>query len=212
MQDIRVVDDTGTVNLKQPHVLAGVAAGIRLGTDVGEPLTHKFANVVQFGHIIDPNTNLSTGDFNPALDSKEAIENGVLFLQSAQGGSRIVVDNTTYGADDNFVLNRGSVIEASFFTFRTLRETAERLFVGRKVSNGLADSIKEAVRNKLRELNADDVQIITSSADAPEGYVEETFTVEVSGNTATVNVEFKPVQGLDFVLFNFTLGDIQQSA
>ena len=213
MQDVRALDATGTLRVMHPHVTAALCCGIRLGTEVGEPITHKFPNVVQIGHFIDPNTLLESGDFNPALDSTETIENGVLFLEKAQGGFRIVVDNTTYGVDDSFVLNRGSVLEASFFTFKTLRETAEQIFVGKKTSNGLASSIKEAVRNKLRELNQPDVNIITSSDDAPEGFVEETFIVELlTGNSARVAVEFKPVQGLDFVLFDFTLGDISQTA
>lgn len=212
MQDVVALDATGNLVVGQPHILAAMCAGIRLGTDVGEPLTHKFIRAVSVGHFIDPSTLLPTGDFDPILDVDEAIENGVLFAEPRGAGFRIVVDNTTYGIDQSFVFNRGSVVEASYFVFRTLRETAEELFVGRKVSNGLADSIKNAIRNRLRELNAPDVQIITSSADAPEGFREDTFVVEVEGNTATITLEFKPVQGLDFVFFNFTLGDISQSA
>lgn len=212
MQDCVALDETGTLNVKMPHVFAAICAGVRLGTEVGEPLTHKFINVAQIGHIIDPDTLLESGDFNSGLDADEAIDNGVLFAEEAQGGFRIVVDNTTYGRDESFVFNRGSVVEASQFVFKTLRETAELVFVGQKVSNGLAQSIKSVVRNKLRELNAPDVNIITSSDDAPEGFREDTFVVTVNGNTARVYVEFKPVQGLDFVLFDFTLGDIQQSA
>ena len=212
MQDVVVLDQTSTLSVKMPHVMAALMAGIRLGTEVGEPMTHKFINVSQIGHIIDPVTRQESGDFNVGLDTNEAIINGVTFAQNAQGGYRIVVDNTTYGVDNSFVFNRGSVLEASFYVFRVLRETAEQIFVGKKVSNGTASSIKSAVRNKLRELNQPDVNIITSSNDAPEGFVEETFVVEVNGNVATVQVEFKPVQGLDMVLFSFTLGDIQQSA
>ncbi len=212
MQDMVVLDETSTLAVKQPHIMAAAMAGIRLGTAVGEPLTHKFIATTQVGHIIDPVTLQESGDFNPGLDGTDAIINGVTFVNSAQGGFRINVDNTSYGIDNSFVFNRGSVLEASFFTFRVLRETVEQIFVGKKVANGTASSIKEAVRNKLRELNQPDVNIITASDDAPEGFVEETFVVEVSGNVATVQVEFKPVQGLDFVLFSFTLGDIQQSA
>lgn len=212
MQDVVVLDQNSSLAVKHPHVMAALMAGIRLGTEVGEPMTHKFINAVQVGHIIDPDNRQESGDFNAGLDSTDAIINGVTFVQSAQGGYRIVVDNTTYGIDNSFVFNRGSVLEASFYVFRVLRETAEQIFIGKKISNGTASSIKSAIRNKLRELNQPDVNIITSSNDAPEGFVEETFVVEVSGNVATVSVEFKPVQGLDMVLFNFTLGDIQQSA
>lgn len=212
IQDTVFIDATGSSKVGQPHIFAAQCAGIRLGTDVGEPLTHKFLRTQLVGHVLDPDTLLEDGDFNPGTDFNPAIDAGILFAENRNGGYRIVVDNTTYGLDQSFVFNRGSVIEASYFVFRTLRETAETLFVGQKVSNGLAQSIKEAVRNKLRELNQPDVQIITSSDDAPEGFREDTFVVTVSGNTARVQVEFKPVQGLDFVLFDFTLGDIQQSA
>lgn len=212
IQDVIFLNAAGELVVGQPHIFAAMAAGIRLGTDVGEPLTHKTIRALQVGHVLDPATGLPTGDFDPILDVDEAIENGVLFSEPFGNAFRIVVDNTTYGLDQSFVFNRGSVVEASYFVFRTLRETAEQIFVGRKVSNGLASSIKEVVRNRLRELNAPDVQIITSSDDAPEGFREDTFVVTVSGNTATVQVEFKPVQGLDFVFFDFTLGDIQQSA
>ena len=212
MQDVVFSDATGELKVGQPHIFAAMCAGIRLGTDVGEPLTHKVLNALQVGHIIDPDTLLESGDFNPALDVDDAIDNGVLFSEKFGNANRIVVDNTTYGTDDSFIFNRGSVVEASYFVFKTLRETAESIFVGKKVSNGLASSIKLAVKNKLRELNQPDVNIITSSDDAPEGFVEDTFVVTVSGNTANVQVEFKPVQGLDFIFFDFTLGDIQQSA
>lgn len=210
MQDVVVLDQTSTLSVKQPHVMAAMMAGVRLGTEVGEPLTFKFLDTSQVGHILDPDTLIESGDFNSGLDSTEAIIAGVTFVQSAQGGYRIVVDNTTYGKDNSFVFNRGSVMEASFFVFRTLRQTAEQIFVGRRGVS--ASSIKESVRNKLRELNQPDVNIITSSSDAPEGYVEDTFVVEVVNNAAYVTVEFKPVQGLDFVLFDFTLGATSQSA
>ena len=212
MQDCLAIDATGNERYMHPHVTAAFAAGMRTGQPVGEPLTHKYPNVIDIGHFINPSTGLSTGDFNPGLDFDLAIEAGVLFLEKASGGFRFVVDNTTYGIDDSFVYNRGSVVAAAQFVQRTLRETAELAFVGKKVSNGAASSIKNVIRNKLRELNAPDVNIITSSDDAPEGFREDTFVVTIQGNTAKVQVEFKPVQGLDFVFFDFTLGDIRQSA
>lgn len=212
MQDAVFVDATGNLKVGQPHILAAMAAGIRLGTPVGEPLTHKTVKALQVGHVINPVTLLQTGNFNPDLDVDAAINAGVLFTEKFGNAFRIVVDNTTYGLDQSFVFNRGSVVEASYFVMRTLRQTAEEVFVGKKVSNGLAASIKAVLRNKLRELNQPDVQIITSSDDAPEGFREDTFVVTIQGNTARVSLEFKPVQSLDFVLFDFTLGDISQSA
>lgn len=211
IQDCLVVDAQGNERYMHPHVHAALAAGMRTGMSVGEPLTFKYPNVIQVGHFINPNTGLEAGDFNAGLDFDAAIDAGVLFTEKASGGNRWVVDNTTYGIDDSFVYNRGSVMAASQFVAKTLRETAEGL-IGTKISNGAAASIKSILRNKLRELNASDVNITTSSDDAPEGFREDTFVVTITGNTARVQVEFKPVQGLDFIFLDFTLGDIQQSA
>lgn len=212
IQDVLFLDATGTIRVGQPHVLMGMLAGIRLGTPIGEPLTNKFIRATGIGHVIAPLTGISSGDFKPALDVDDAIDNGVTFVEKKNGGFRVVVDNTSYGIDESFLFNRGSVIEATYFVNRTLRLLAEDVFIGKKVSNGIADSIKAAIRNKLRELNQPDVQIITSSDDAPEGFREDTFVVSITGNTATVTLEYKPVQGLDFVLYNFTIGDIKQTA
>lgn len=212
MQDCLAVDAQGNERYMHPHVLAAFAAGMRTGQAVGEPLTFKFPNVLQVGHYINPETGLAAGDFNPGLDYDAAIDAGVLFTEKYGSANRWVVDNTTYGIDDSFIFNRGSVMAAAQYVCRTLRETAELAFVGKKVSNGAASSIKNVIRNKLRELNQPDVNIITASEDAPEGFREDTFVVTIQGNTARVQVEFKPVQGLDFILFTFTLGDIKQSA
>ena len=188
-------------------------AGIRLGSTVGEPLTFKFVNANGVGHNIDPSTGMpaqAITQFRPGFDFNEAILNGLTFTETASGGNRVVVDNTRYAIDESFVFNRGSVIEAAQFVARTSRQILESIFVGQKVSNGAALSLKNVLRNYLIQLNQDN--IITSSSDAPFGFVEETFTVNINGNTAEIQVEVKPVQGLDFIFIDFTLGNITQSA
>lgn len=212
MQDVLLIDTESNERYMHPHVTAALAAGMRTGMEVGEPLTHKRPNVLDVGHMINPATGLSTGDFNPGLDFDAAIDAGALVLEKANSSWRWMVDNTSYGVDESFIWNRGSVIMAAQYVQKVIRDTTENAFVGKKLSNGAAKSIKELVRNKLRELNAPEVNIITASSDAPEGYIEDTFTVTITGNACYVAVEFKPVQGLDFVFFDFTLGDIKQSA
>lgn len=209
-QDVLVQDLNGNLSWKQPHMLASLLAGIRLGSEVGEPLTFKFANVAGIGHAVNPATGISAGDFDADIDFDEAIDAGVTFLERAGGGFRVVVDNTTYGTDQSFVFNRGSVVEAAQFIARSLREQTEQVFVGNKISAGQASSIKTFMRGLLLELKRR--EIITPSDDAPDGFKEATFSVTISGNTARVNVEVKPVQGLDFVLIDLTLGNIIQTA
>ena len=213
IQDIRITDSSNTLEWKGPHIMAAMMAGIRLGSTVGEPLTFKFLNANGVGHFINANTGMplaTATQFKPGFDFNEAILNGLTFTEIASGGNRIVVDNTRYAIDESFVFNRGSVIEAAQFVARTSRQILEQIFVGQKVSNGAALSLKNVLRNYLIQLNADN--IITSSEDAPFGFVEDTFTVNINGNTAEIQVEVKPVQGLDFIFIDFTLGNITQSA
>lgn len=212
LQDCYVLDADNNLSWKHPHVFAAMCAGIRLGTEVGEPLTFKRVNASGIGHVVNPETGIESGDFNTDLDLDFAIDNGVLFAEKSGSIFRIVVDNTTYGIDDSFVYNRGSVVEAAQFVAKDIRGVAEDVFVGPKISRGVARSVKSAIRARLIELNSDDVNIITSSLDAPQGFVEETFVVELVGNTVRVQVEIKPVQGLEFVFIEFTLGDVRQSA
>lgn len=213
MQDVLVVSVDASLNWKQPHVMAAVAAGIRLGTEVGEPLTYKIMNISGMGHAVNPETGISAGDFEPALDEELAIEAGVTFgEQLSNGGFRIVVDNTTYGADANFVFNRGSVVEAAHFAAQDIRTNTENSFIGQKISAGMALSIKSFITNRLDLLFADNIITASPGRGAPRGYNPETFTVTIDGNSATVQLEIIPVQGLDFVFIEFILGDISQSA
>jgi hypothetical protein len=212
IQDIYMNDATGNNRWMHPHVTAAFAAGMRTGVSVGEPLTFKYANVINTGHFVNPATGNSAGDFNPAIDFDQAIQAGAMFLEQVSGGFRWVVDCTTYGIDDSFVFNRGSVVEAVQYVNKYLRSRAEQFFVGQKISNGSASSISTAVATWLKELNAPNVNITTASAGAPNGYDPKSLSVVVTGNTAHVSVKYIPVQGLDFVLFSFTIGDISQSA
>lgn len=210
MEDVLVVDATNTLAWKQPHVQAALLMGARMGSEIGEPMTHKFLNCQGAGHFVNASTGVAQGDYDPLIDYDAAIDAGVTTSEPAAGSFRWMIDNTTYGQDDNFVFNRGSVVEAAQYIAKTVRADAEAAFVGRKNSVVTAPSIKNRIRSKLVELFKG--KITSPSEDAPQGFVEETFVVTVVGNTAEVQVEVKPVQGLDFVLITFTLGETRQSA
>lgn len=210
MEDVQVVDSSDSLQWKQPHIQAALLLGARMGSDIGEPMTHKVLNAQGVGHFVNPSTGVVGGDYDPQIDYDDAIEAGVTSSEPNAGGYRWMIDNTTYGADENFVWNRGSVVEAAQYAARTIRADAEAFAVGRKNAVITASSLKNRIRQKLKELF--DATIISPSDDAPQGYVEDTFIVTVVGNTSTVQVEIKPVQGLDFVLITFTLGETRQSA
>ena len=53
-------------------------------------------------------------DFDPDTQYDDAIMAGLTFLEAPRtGGFRVVVDNTTYGIDDNWVYNRANVLYAA---------------------------------------------------------------------------------------------------
>ena len=207
VQDVLVANAESELEWKQPHVEAGLMAGIRLGTETGEPLTNKLLNCNGIGHVVNSETGISAGDFDANIDFDVAIDNGILFAEEISGGISIVVDNTTYGKDQNFVFNRGSVMEAAQFIAKALRGRAS-ILIGSKTGAGLRTSIDTAVRDELDRLFAD--TITSPSDDAPLGY--KNLVVSISGNTANISVHVKPVQGLDFVLIEIELGDSKVTA
>ncbi len=208
-EDCLITDVNSNLTWKQPHILAALCAGIRLGSNVGTPLTHKYPNCNGTGHAVDPVTGIAAGDFNADVDYEEAIDAGLTFTEKSAGGVRICVDNTTYGADQNFYLNRGSTIEAAQYAAKTLRETAEDVFVGNVPDAGIAKSIQTILGNKLNELWAAKV-IISSDDGAPKGW--KNLTVEVVGSTAYVSVNICPAVGMEFIFISFSLSEIVQSA
>jgi hypothetical protein len=174
-------------------------------------LTYKYINALDVKHYVDMADDESEdGDFNPDVDYDDAINSGVLFVEKVSGAYRFVVDNTTYGLDGSFVFNRGSVMEAAHYIAKTLRATCDSAFVGKKVSNGAASSVKSVLRAKLEELNRENITV--ASIGAPKGYVEDTFIVNQIGNATYVQVQVYPVQGMDFFFISFSLEDLQQSA
>ena len=209
-QDAQVLDVYGNLVWKQPYITAAKFAGIRLGTDIGTPLTYKVLDVNGLGHYVTPSTGVEAGDANTDTDYDELLEAGILYCEKAASGFRTVCDCTTYGADQSFVFNRGSVVAASHYIFQTLRNTCDQVFIGNKVSNGLASSIKSVLEAKLGELNT--AEVIIKSDGAPRGYDPKSFVVTVVGNTVYVEVYVYPVSGVDFILISFTLGEIKQSA
>lgn len=207
VQDVEVQDEDANSVWRQPHVEAAMMAGIRLGTEIGEPLTTKTLNCSGIGHAVNTTTGISGGDFDADLDFQVAIDNGILFAEQLRGGIAVVVDNTTYGKDQNFVWNRGSVIEAAHFIARSLRARGD-LTVGGKTVAGLRSTIDTNMQDELEKLFKD--RITSKDDEAPTGW--KNLSVVLEGNTALIKVHVKPIQGLDFVLIEIELGDSRVTA
>lgn len=204
IQDTRNTDTLGSIKWFQPWSLAAMMAGARGGAPIGEPLTFKFLNCAGIRQTAQamstPDANIVI-DFDPDLQADDAIQAGITFMESPQtGGFRVVVDNTTYGRDGNFVFNRGNVLYAADIVAYNFRNALENVFVGRKNTVTPAD-VAGVAASTLATFLAQGITVAT--ADAPQGY--KSLVVRIVGNTIYVEVTIKLVEGIDFVLSEITI-------
>ena len=199
-QDVQVLGSDGNLVFMDPWAASCIVAGIQAGTEVGTPATFKGINANGIQHT----------DYNPGTQVDLAINAGLLPLEERDsGGLRVVVHNSTYSTDANFVNNRPSVLEAADNVAYNLRNQLEAIFTGEKARSGAAESIKNTVISIMTSfLNAD----IIVGDDTNNGLGWKDLTVTITGNKANINITVTPVQGIDFILATITLDDIRQSA
>lgn len=211
IQDIRQIDAAGNIKWFQPWALACLVAGARGGAPIGLPLTFKFLNLSGLRHTAQPMTTPEADvsiDFDPDIQYEDAIQSGITFLEAPQtGGFRVVVDNTTYGIDNNWVFNRANVLYAADIVEFNFRNAMEQRYVG----------VKNTVRAAEVQSTAESVMatfltqgITVSTPDAPQGFRD--MTVRIEGNTIYITVTVKLVEGIDFVLSDITLQRATQTA
>lgn len=211
IQDVRQNDSDGNIRWFLPWALSCMLAGARGGSPIGLPLTFKFLNISGLRHTAQA---LSTPeedvvlDFNPRTQFNQAIQSGITFLETPpSGGFRVVVDNTTYGKDGNWVLNRGNVRYAADILVFELRRQLEDIYVGVK-NTVRATEVRSVVETIMAQFLAQGITV--STADATGGFKE--LTVQINGNTILVGLVAKLVEGIDFVLADLKVQRAQQSA
>ena len=210
-QDMRQINAYGIIKWFQPHMLAAMVAGARCGSPIGTPLTFKYMNISGLRHTAQamstPEQDIVT-DFDPDLQYDEAIQAGVTFLEAPQsGGYRIVVDNTTYNKDGNWVKNRGNVQYAADVLAYDFRNQLENIYVGSKNTISAAE-VKGTCESILATYLAQGITVGTPSA--PNGF--KSLVARIEGNTIYVNVVVVLVEGIDFVLAEITLSRAQSEA
>lgn len=211
IQDVRQIDSEGTIKWFQPWAGAALLAGARGGSPIGNPMTFKYFNMSGIRHT---GQSMSTAeqditlDFDPDTQYDDAIQSGVTFWEAPQtGGFRLVVDNTTYGKDGNWVFNRANVMYAADVLAYDFRNQLENIYIGLK-NTVTAAEIKSTCESILSTYLSQGITV--STTDAPNGFKQ--LVVQVNGNTVNVSVVVKLVEGIDFVLADITLQRAQQSA
>ena len=204
IQDIKQNDSAGVIKWFQPWALACLLAGARGGSPVGLPMTNKYLNCSGLRHTGQAMTTADANiveDFDPDTQYEDAIRNGLTFLEHPQnGGFRVVVDNTTYGRDGNWVYNRAHVLYAADVLEYDFRTQLQNIYVGVKNTVSAAE-VAGTCDSILATYLAQGLTVSTS--DAKQGYKQ--LTVDIVGNTININVTAKLVEGIDFVLSTVNL-------
>ena len=211
IQDIRQSNAQGVIKWFQPWALACLLAGSRGGAPIGLPLTFKFMNC---SGIRQTAQSMSTAeadiviDFDPDTQYDDAIMAGLTFLEAPRtGGFRVVVDNTTYGIDDNWVYNRANVLYAADIVSYNFRNVMETRYVGVKNTIRAAE-VKSTAESVLATFLAQGITVSTN--DAPQGFKD--LSIRIEGGTIYITVTIKLVEGVDFILADITLQRASQTA
>jgi hypothetical protein len=204
IQDIKQNDSDGAIKWFQPWALSCLVAGARGGSPIGLPMTNKYLNcsgIRQTGQMLSVADVDIVEDFNPDTQYEDAIRNGLTFMEHPQsGGFRVVVDNTTYGRDGNWVYNRAHVLYAADVLEYDFRTQLQNIYVGVKNTVSAAE-IAQTCESILGTYLAQGMTVSTS--DAKQGFKQ--LQVQLAGNTVNVNVTVKLVEGIDFVCSTINL-------
>jgi hypothetical protein len=211
IQDIRNIDAQGTIKWFQPWAQSCMVAGARAGSPVGTPLTFKFFNATGIRHtdqaMSTPEEDIMI-DFNPNAQYEQAIRGGITFFEAPQsGGIRMVVDNTTYSKDGNWVYNRGNVLYAADILAFDFRNQMENIYIGQK-NTVKASEVKSVAASILGTYLAQGITVATD--EAPNGYKK--IDVSINGNVINIAVIVVLVEGIDFVLADITITRVQSQA
>ncbi len=207
-QDVKVFSHSQqALVFLDPWAAACIGAGMMAGSDVGEPITFKYANVNDI--------RVRDGSWNPRVEFTEMIDAGCTILEAVDsGGFRFVVGNTTYSTDASFVWNRSSVVEAVGFLYYDLMVNLEAQFTGTKAKTGTAEAIANLIKARMEAYRNVDI-IVGDDLNEGNGFKDlrvKIGGVGIGGNTAVIDLTVTPVQGVDFILPTIYLADTQQSA
>lgn len=204
IQDIKQLGSDGALKWFQPWALSCLIAGARCGSPVGTPLLFKYLNcsgIRQTGQSMLVDDSAIVEDFNPRTDYDDAIQAGITFLERPQsGGFRVVCDNTTYGVNSSWFQNRGNVIYAAFVLMKDFRRQIENVYVGVKNTVSAAE-VRSTCDSILRTYLGQGITVAT--ADAPAGF--KNLAVRIEGNTVYIDVTVILVEGIEYIITDFTL-------
>lgn len=199
-QDVIDTDSLGTLKTFQPWMGAVKAAAMQ-AAGFYKDITHKYINI----------SGASCTGYDPNLVSavESALDAGLLPITKDNGGFKWVSDQTTYGADDNFVYNSLQAGYGVDLIMGTTVRRMERAFIGQSLADVDAATGKTVFGAIMEDLKR--LKLIAGDDEAPAGYKNLIIKIR-NGNAMLVNVEIKEATSLKFVLVQFLVQAITQTA
>ncbi len=183
---------------------ACIAAGMRAGAPLGEPLTWKFGNVS--GVSSDSSWSEQANSDVVAMEL-----NGVTVLNTVRGrGFRFDKVITTFTKANNDAYTEETVVQIWKLVAFNLRQALQDAFVGRGGTFQRVSTVPAVVASVMQPLK--DAGAITDSVVAGQrinAWRKVSWTL--SGDTMTVSVTVTPTPGINFVLTTIVLVPAQIS-
>jgi len=206
-QKTQVFTSAGIEEIIDPWGFACQAAGIQMGTDIGEPSTFK---QLKTARLVQP-----FNDWDPLSkkDSDKALRGGLFFGEPNNGFWRVVRGFTTHVSSDNLARTDTNVWEVRNFLQRLIRSSVEDRFVGRGigavrpgvrfVAPANIGSIRTHVATLLEEQRAEGIIIDSQDENGRWIHAWSELGVRISGDVARIKFRVFPKTGLNFVLIDF---------
>jgi hypothetical protein len=176
-------DENGDATTFPGHIAAAMAAGMKAGVDVAEPLTHKTFKAIGLEYNLRP------------AQIDDLLEAGCCVLEYAQGrGYRIAQSLTTWLKDEKYNRVEWSVRATADYVARQVRERLENEFVGQKALHRVLISIKNAVDSVLRQMVR--LELLAGDEDNPP---YKNIIVRLEGTVAWVDFECSPVLPINYI-------------
>lgn len=198
-QDCAQTNSFGQVVTYQPWFASVVASGMQ-SAGFYKAIVKKFANIISY---VDP-VEFDSG--NPG-DISDALDAGLLFLETPSSGVRWVSDQTTYGFDTNFVYNSLQAVYGSDILTLDFADSLEKAFVGKSLADVDAATVASFITEKMDGYKK--LKLITSSDDAPLGY--RNVNIEINGPVLRVNVEIKLATAIYFIPITIEISQVQRA-
>ncbi len=196
-------DENNTREWLGAHCAAAMAGAMIVGSPVATPLSHRYIKASDIRPVCV--------DFDPAtnLDYKNAVKNGLLFLETIPGsGYRWAKGISTYVATDNDARTALETVEARIRHKVIMRRALEN-FIGAKGKGAVsANEVREVIldaHHALADLTSPDF-ILVPGTDENGDYLPayRSIVVTLSGNIVYVRGEVTFTTGINWIINDFT--------